>query len=75
MLKEELGYLLASLAETKELKQVAVYSEPAPFRQASLQFTKVMAGEINNDTAVGTNQMVVVLWGTGCVAARDTTGA
>jgi len=65
---------LASPAETKELKQVAIYSEPAPLRQTLLQFTKVIAGEINNRAAAGTNQMVVVLWGAGCVATADAPG-
>jgi len=65
---------LASLAETKELKKVAIYSEPALIREALLQFTKVMAGEINNCATVGTNQMVVMLWGTNCVAAADASG-
>jgi len=62
---------LAGLAETKEFKQVAVYSEPALSSQASLQFTKVMAGAVNDCAAVGTDQMVVVLWTANCVAAAD----
>jgi len=67
-------FFLAGLAETEELKQVAVYSESALLREALLQFAKIMASEINNCTAVGTNQMVVVLWGTNCVAVASASG-
>jgi len=62
---------LASLAETKELKQVAVYSEPALLIEALLQINKIILSGINNYAAVGTNQMVVVLGGTDCVAAAN----
>ena len=65
---------MASLAETEELKQVAVYSKPALPGQPLLQFTKIVPGEINNCAAVGTNQMVVVLWRTNCVAVADASG-
>ncbi len=74
MRKQNLCCLLAGLAETEKLKQVAVYSEFALLRQALLQFTKVMTSEINNYAAVGTNQMVVVLWGTYCVATAAMSG-
>jgi len=65
---------LAGLAETKELKHMAVYFKPVLLRQALLQFTKVMPGEIDNFAAVRANQMVVVLWGANCVAAVDASG-
>ncbi len=71
MLSEMLCCFLASPAETKELKQVAVYSESTLLREALLQFAKVMAGEINNYATVGTDQMVMVLWRTDYVAAAD----
>ncbi len=71
MLKKELYCFLASPAVTEELKQVAVYSESALLREALLQFAKVMAGKVNNYATVGTDQMVVVLWCTNCVAAAD----
>ena len=63
---------MTSLAETKELKQMAVYSEPALLRDTSLQFIGIMASEINDYAAVGTNQVMVVLRGTNCVAAAST---
>ncbi|MBA7604586.1 hypothetical protein ES703_11711 [subsurface metagenome] len=63
---------MASLAETNELKKVAVYSEPALFGETSLQRAKMVTGEVDNYTTVGTNQMMVVLWGTDCIAAADT---
>jgi hypothetical protein len=33
-----------------------------------------MTGEINNYAAVGTDQVVVLLWGTDCVAVANTSG-
>ena len=62
---------MASPAETEELKQVAVYSEPALLRQAPLQVPEVVAGEINNCAAAGTNQMMVVLGSTDCIAMAN----
>jgi len=49
------------MAETKELKQMAVYSEPALLGDTLLQFIGIMAGEINDYAAVRTNQVMVVL--------------
>jgi len=34
----------------------------------------MVTGKINDYPAVRTNQMVVMLWGTDCVAAADTSG-
>lgn len=65
---------MAIPAETDELKQMAVYSEPALLGEALLQFVKIVTGEVNNYTAVGTNQMVVMLWGTNCIASAVTSG-
>jgi len=65
---------LTSSAEANELKQVAVYSEAALLGKTSLQSAKTMAGEVNNYTAVGTNQMVMVLWVTDGIASTVASG-
>jgi len=66
---------LAGLAETHEFKQVVVYSEPGLFGEALLHFAQFIAGEIDNLPAAGANQVMVVAWGTNCVAAAATPGA
>jgi len=65
---------LAGLAQTGELKQAAVYSEPTLLGEPFFQFAKIMTGEINNSTAVGADQVVVMLWSTNCVAVTAASG-
>jgi len=65
-------FFLASLAETYEFKQVTVYSEPGFFGEAFLYFAQFIAREINDLPAAGANQVMVVAWGTNCVAVAAT---
>ena len=65
---------LAGLAETSELQQVAVNSESTLPGKPFFQFAEIMAGEINNSTAVGADQVVVMLWSTNCVAVTAASG-
>lgn len=63
---------MTGLAEPNELKQVTIYSEPGLVGEALLHFSQFTVGEINNPTAVRANQVVVVPWGTNCVAVAAT---
>ena len=75
MLGKILGcFFLAGLAETSELKQVTVYSEPGLLGQALLHLPQFKPGEINHRATVGANQVVVMPWGTNCVAAAAISG-
>ena len=49
------GCCLAIPTESDELKQVAVYSESALFREIILQFLEIVAGEVDNRTTPGTD--------------------
>ena len=75
MLNKVLCYfLLASLAVANEFKQVAIYSESCLPGEALLRFLQFTTGEINDFAAVGANQVVMMPWGTKCVAAAVISG-
>jgi len=65
---------LAGLAKTNEFKQVAIYSESCLLGEALLHFLQITTGEINDSTAVGANQVVVMPRRTNCVAAAAISG-
>jgi len=65
---------LAVWAEADEFKQVAIYSESCLFGETLLRFFQFTAGEVNNLTAVRADQVVVMPWGTNCVAAAAISG-
>ena len=56
MLNKVLCYfLLASLAEANEFKQVVIYSKSCLSGEALLRFLQFTTGEINDFAAVGAN--------------------
>jgi hypothetical protein len=67
-------FLLASLAEANEFKQVVIYSESCLLGEALLRFLQFTTGEINDFVAVGANQVVMMPWGTNCVAVAVISG-
>jgi hypothetical protein len=67
-------FLLASLAEANEFKQVVIYSESCLLGEALLRFLQFTTGEINDFAAVRANQVVMMPWGTNCVAAAVISG-
>ena len=67
-------FFLAGLAETNELKQVAIYSESSLPGEALLRLCQITVSKVNNPAAVGANQVVMVPRGTNCVAVAVTSG-
>jgi len=65
---------LTGLAKTNEFKQVAIYSESCLLGEALLHFLQIITGEVDDSTAVGANQVVVMPWSTNCVAAAAISG-
>ncbi len=75
MLNKVLGYiLLAGLAEANEFKPVVIYSKSCLLGETLLRFPQCTTGEINDLVAVGANQVVMMPWGTNCVAAAVISG-
>ena len=66
--------LLAGMAEANEFKPVVVYSKSCLPGEALLRFLQFTTGEINDFSAVGANQVVMMPWGTDCVAAAVISG-
>jgi len=67
-------FFLAGLAETDELKEVTIYSEPGLPGQVLLHFPQFKPREINNRAAVGANQVVVMPQGANRVATAAISG-
>ncbi len=67
-------FFLAGLAETNQLKQVTIYSEPGLSGQVLLHLPQLKPREINNRATVGANQVVVMPCGTNRVAAAAISG-
>ena len=53
-------FFLAGLAETDQLKEVTIYSEPGLQGQVLLHLPQFKLREINNRATVGANQVVVM---------------